>query len=59
MRSERNRKIKMHGIPWRSVKNPPANVGDTSSIPGQEDPMCAMEHLSPRTSVTEPACCSC
>ena len=35
VRSERNRKIQMRmGFPGGPVKNPPANVGHMSSIPG-------------------------
>ena len=36
------------------VKNPPANAGDTGSIPVQEDPH-ATEQLNPCSTITQPA----
>ena len=41
------------------VKNPPANAGDTGSIPGQESKVPqATRHLGPLTTATEPVLCN-
>ena len=37
-----NNILKIEGFPGGAVvKNPPANAGDTGSIPAQEDPTCS------------------
>ena len=46
----------MWGFPGGAVvKNPPANAGDTDSIPGPGKIPHALEQLSPCATTTEPA----
>ena len=50
------KKKQEEGFPFGSVvKNPPANAGDTGSVPGPGRPYMPLSNLSPCATTTEPA----